>query len=757
MLYISELTKYVIRSLYFGGIMNKKIVVYIFIIVMFIFSVQSVSSANISVNPGDSIQSAVNGASNGDTVVVYGNNKTTYTYQESVNINKKINIKSGGKVVIEAKNTDSAVFTVNSGGSGSSIQNFDMTKSNYCIVINNAQNCLISGNNIIGASLVGIQFYGNISNSKLLYNQISGANPTVGNGISFEYGYCSHNNISGNNITNFLNGILFNDKSEYNSVERNTVTCTGLNGAGIYSTDDSCYMRIVGNTVTGAEDGIAVQQLGTDTATNYLIDGNNLKGNKNGMWICLDSSKLSNNLASSNIMSGIDITGRYNNILDNTASYNGNCGITISGVCDADYNVVDGNILSHNLAGINSASPYTQFNYNKIYSNTQHGLINTADHVSISSNLIQNNKCCGILSIGTHNNFIYNNISGNDMGICLQNATDSDYNNIKYNNVTYNKNGINSGCSYSNFKYNNLNYNNDTGLTVTGSYCLINGNSMNYNKVAGLTITGTHNNVTQNSIYNNIYGASFSTALAAVFNFNSVVGNKYQLYQPSNDGNLLNAQFNWWGSNSRPQKIYGAFNYSRWLIIKLTTVKSQIVGTSSTVTADLNHDCQGNDISHLGHVKDGSILYFYSTLGTINSKVSLVNGSARTWFKAVKPGTANISTVLDSQKVTKSVSLYSAIKSVNISNKAINVSRNKIIQLTYRIPIKFGKKVSIQLKNSKGKSVWIKPKIKGNILTITHASLSKKTKYILVIHTGTITNMKNNPMPIYTLSFTTSK
>ncbi|MTK64444.1 MAG: hypothetical protein F8N15_07980, partial [Methanobacterium sp.] len=429
--------------------MSRKIVLYMIMILMSTVCVQSVSAANITVHPGDSIQSAVDKASSGDTVVVYGNNKTIYTYKESVYINKKVNIKSNGNVIIEAKNTSSAVFTVNSGGSGSSIQNFNMTKTNYCIVINNAKNCLISGNNIIGASLVGIQFYGDMSNAKVLYNKIIGADPTVGNGISFEYGYCSYNNISGNSISNFLNGILFNDNSAYNSVEGNRVTCTGLNGAGIYATDNSRNMRIVGNTVSGAEDGIAVQQMGTSTATNYLLDGNILQGNKNGFWIRLDNSTISKNIANSNAVSGIDITGKYNNIQNNTASYNGNCGITLTGACDNDYNVVDKNVLSHNQAGINSASPHSSYSNNSVAYNTNNGMIVTADHSSITSNKISNNGGSGVLCIGLFNLIKSNQISGNDLGIYLQNASGADHNTVSYNTITSNKNGVNSASPYS--------------------------------------------------------------------------------------------------------------------------------------------------------------------------------------------------------------------------------------------------------------------------------------------------------------------
>ena len=127
---------------------------------MCIVSLQTISSANITVYPGSSIRNAVNQASNGDNITVYDNNGTPYTYNESITINKQINIKASGNVTIQDPNTTNPVFTVNSGGSGSSIQNFVMTKSSYCMVINGANNCLISGNNIVAASLVGVQFYG---------------------------------------------------------------------------------------------------------------------------------------------------------------------------------------------------------------------------------------------------------------------------------------------------------------------------------------------------------------------------------------------------------------------------------------------------------------------------------------------------------------------------------------------------------------------------------------------------------------------
>ncbi len=197
--------------------MIKKIFICTFFIGMCLFSLQSISAANITVTPGHSIQTAVNHASSGDTIIVNDNNNNPYTYKESITISKQINIIANGKVTIAAKTPNSAVFTIYNTGTGSSIQNFNMTQTNYAVVVDNAQNCVISHNTVYGASLVGIQFYGNINNAKVMYNNIYGSNPKQGNGISFEYGTVTSNTIYGNTIRNFLNGILFNDKSVGNT------------------------------------------------------------------------------------------------------------------------------------------------------------------------------------------------------------------------------------------------------------------------------------------------------------------------------------------------------------------------------------------------------------------------------------------------------------------------------------------------------------------------------------------------------------
>ncbi len=623
-----------------------------------IISLQSSTAANISVHPGGSIQSAVNKASAGDTITVYDNNNHPYTYKESVVINKKLFIKSKGTVTIEAKTNKSSVFTVNSAGSGSRIQNFKLTKSSYSVVINNANKCLISGNTISGVSLVGIQFYGNIQGSKVCYNKITGVNHAVGNGISFEYGTSSYNNISSNTIGNFLNGILFNDESCYNLIYKNKISCTSFHGAGIYATDNSNHMEINSNTVTGAEDGIAVQQLGNNKAEYYKIINNTAEYNKNGLWIKLFQSSINHNMVKHNTVSGMDITGTYNQILYNTASYNSNCGITLCRFSSNDHNYVYKNYLTNNKAGINSASHGTKMVSNRVLGNLNNGIISTMNYANLTSNTIENNKGSGILLYGIYNtlknNYIYNNV----IGVMIQRYGSSDHNTITSNTVLKNGNGINSASTLSNFSYNNIYNNKQTGLTITGSKCTIYKNLLNGNGQAGLTVTGTGNNVTENSICNNLYGASFNNGNAAVFNFNRVVGNKYQIYICKTT-TALNALNNWWGSNSRPKGIYGSVNVNTWIVLHIASV-SKLSNGRYSIVADLSRNSAGTNITKIGHIKDGTLVHFITSQGTIGSTVKTVNGIATNVLKpatGISGGSIKISATLDGQTITRIISI----------------------------------------------------------------------------------------------------
>ena len=95
------------------------------------------------------------------------------------------------------------------------------------------------------------------------------------------------------------------------------------------------------------------------------------------------------------------------------------------------------------------------------------------------------------------------------------------------------------------------------------------------------------------------------------------------------------------------------------------------------------------------------------------------------------------------------------IKSVDPSNKAVNVSINKIIKVTFSEAIKAGNNW-IELKDSSGKAVSFTKSINGSVLTVTPtSSLAKGTRYTLTLHTGSLTDLSGNKIALCGSTFTT--
>ena len=84
------------------------------------------------------------------------------------------------------------------------------------------------------------------------------------------------------------------------------------------------------------------------------------------------------------------------------------------------------------------------------------------------------------------------------------------------------------------------------------------------------------------------------------------------------------------------------------------------------------------------------------------------------------------------------------IKSTTPTNNAVNVAVNKVIKVTFSESIKAGT-LWIELKNSAGNAVAFTTSIIGNVLTITPKSnLTPGTKYTLLIHSGSVTDLSGN-------------
>ena len=101
-----------------------------------------------------------------------------------------------------------------------------------------------------------------------------------------------------------------------------------------------------------------------------------------------------------------------------------------------------------------------------------------------------------------------------------------------------------------------------------------------------------------------------------------------------------------------------------------------------------------------------------------------------------------------------SVGVLPTVISIDPIRNAVKVPINKLIKVTFSEPIKTGNNY-IELKSSGGTSIPVKTSINGNILTINHSNLlANRTKYTLILHTGSLTSLKGNPIALYTSSFT---
>jgi autotransporter family porin len=246
-------------------------------------------------------------------------------------------------------------------------------------------------------------------------------------------------------------------------------------------------------------------------------------------------------------------------------------------------------------------------------------------------------------------------------------------------------------------------------------------------------------------------------------NFCKIIGNTpLDIYRY--DGSV-NAEYNWWGSNASPSgRVYGVTIY-KWLVLTVAASPTSIGNyKTSTITADLRHDNTGA-LHTEGYVPNGMPVIFKTTLGTITSQSSTVNGIAKSTLKSGSTaGTATISAKIDSQTATKSVKIVDTIApkvtSTTPKNKATGISRSSTIAIKFSENIKASTYWSkIYIKDKYGKKVSISKWIKGNTLYIktTRKRLSY-SYYTVYIPAYAVKDYTGNKLATrYTFKFKTGK
>jgi predicted outer membrane repeat protein len=200
-------------------------------------------------------------------------------------------------------------------------------------------------------------------------------------------------------------------------------------------------------------------------------------------------------------------------------------------------------------------------------------------------------------------------------------------------------------------------------LTVNGS-TFINNTASNYDggAIGAGTSTITCSTFINNHAYRN--GGVITTGTANI-NFCRFVNNT----APGQGSTILcysgsvNAENNWWGSNSSPSgEVYGNVDYGPWIVLTINVTPSTVsVGGTSTVTSDLIHNSLGEDTSSLGLVPTSGIhLQFGNDFRgslTITSTTFNSTNQANTVFTGLAFGLSTVNVTFDNQTVQTGITI----------------------------------------------------------------------------------------------------
>ncbi|UTB32178.1 MAG: Ig-like domain-containing protein [Methanobacterium sp. ERen5] len=306
------------------------------------------------------------------------------------------------------------------------------------------------------------------------------------------------------------------------------------------------------------------------------------------------------------------------------------------------------------------------------------------------------------------------------------------------------------------------------GALFNENYTILNNCTFNSNQASeGGAVYNTGNfNLTSSILTKNIamnYGGAFAGYGGnANINFNRIVGNgAVKGSGVYTDKDNVNANSNWWGSNSSPQGfIFGNVTASKWMVLTLNSPKLIKNGIPTNITANFLYD--NTKVKHdpsNGHVPDGVNIIFSSTQGSFKpSSTYTVNGQVVTIYTSTQTGTVTLSALADNQTVKFNATVIKPllINGTTPKNGAIKVSGNTKIQLKFNQNIKRGN-MSIDLLNSNGTKIAFTTSIINNILTFTPKTTLKTGKYYLILHSGSVLSQLNSSLSLYKFNFSVDK
>ncbi|MFC2049804.1 nitrous oxide reductase family maturation protein NosD [Chloroflexota bacterium] len=380
-----------------------------------------------------------------------------------------------------------------------------------------------------------------------------------------------------------------------------TSTIINSNGSDVLKLplEDTEAVTISGFTITGGGNGILVHN---DGATSHLID--------------------------------VSVT-----IINNVIRDNANKGIIIASITDGNTNItITGNtIMNNNDDGIEfedatDGNSTITISSNTIRDNLLDGIqfeddIDATSTVTIIGNTITNNAQDGIEFEGMLDDSSVVAISGNTIsdsaadGIGFRNYLD-DYSHLTINNNTISNSGE-AGIDFSDKVIGE-----DTTTIISGNAITGGGQGIHFTRISGNSrVTVSNNSISENAANGVYIGDMTADYQVTVSPFNLIFGNlAFGLLNES--GYMVNAENNWWGANDGPSASPGSgdsvssnVEYTPWLVIGISANPATLIGyaATSTITADMTRNSDGQDTSAQGYIPNGTEIVFTTNNGFIGS------------------------------------------------------------------------------------------------------------------------------------------
>ena len=259
-----------------------------------------------------------------------------------------------------------------------------------------------------------------------------------------------------------------------------------------------------------------------------------------------------------------------------------------------------------------------------------------------------------------------------------------------------------------------------------------------------------------NAIYN--YSGDTSTQVVQFCRFYDQADG-YEIYCYHG---TVDAQYNWWGSNSDPSsKVWGDVDVSPWLVLNIADASPIFIGKngSSNITANLWYDSDGNYHNPTSeHIADGIPIIFYSTIGIVYSPISTTNGSAvSTLIPNSVSGKADIFAILDDQYLQTSVIIDATsptVTAIDPEDNAVINDTSKVVTVTFSESVQKGSAYDDISITCNGTPISVVTNLTYNILTITNTGSYTDGTYTINIPADAVIDSAGNGIDSYTSQFT---